>query len=170
MTAPNRTPDDDPAASTLGDAERELTRFLRRFRAASHTLAETVHPELDAAGYAVMVNLLELLTERPDGVRASDLATALHLHKSTTSRNISELEKLGLLRRVPDPRDARARLVQFTESGERSLRSVRAARRRKLSESLARWPEHDVEDLARLLRRLGDDLTLVSAAADPDEI
>lgn len=170
MTAPNGPSDDDPTTSTLRDAERELTRFLRRFRAASHTLAENVHPELDTAGYALLVNLFELLSDRPEGVRASDLATVLHLHKSTTSRNIRELESLGLVRRVPDHSDARARLVQFTETGEQSLRSVRAARRRKLSESLARWPEHDVEDLARLLRRLGDDLTLVSAAEASDEI
>lgn len=162
MTPPNGTPDDDQTASTLADAERELTRFLRRFRAASQTLAETVHPELEAGGYGLLVNLFELLTERPDGVRASDLATVLHQHKSTTSRSIGELEKLGLLQRVPDPSDARARLVQFTDTGEHSLRTVRAARRRKLSESLSRWPQDDVEDLARLLRRLGDDLTVVS--------
>ena len=161
MTAEQPPSQHPPGPEALNDAEREITRFLRRFRAASQSFAEIVHPDLDPAGYGVLVNLFELSASQPDGVRASDLGAVLGLHKSTTSRNLTELERMGLLRRVPDPSDARARLVQFTEQGEQSLRSVRAARRQKLAESLSRWPEEDVEDLARLLRRLGEDMALI---------
>lgn len=164
MTAEQPSSEHPPGPVALNDAEREITRFLRRFRAASQSFAEIVHPDLDPAGYGVLVNLFELSAGRPDGVRASDLGSALQLHKSTTSRNLTELERMRLIRRVPDPSDARARLVQLTEDGERSLTSVRAARRHKLAESLSRWPEEDVEDLARLLRRLGDDMPV----AKPD--
>ncbi|GAA2105213.1 hypothetical protein GCM10009841_23770 [Microlunatus panaciterrae] len=147
-----------PGQSALATAEREITRFLRRSRMASQQLAASVHPDLDPAGYGILVNLFELSATMPHGVRASDLGAAQGLHKSTTSRNIADLEALGLIRRVPDPSDARARLVQFTPSGEHSLRQIRAARRLKLSQSLSRWPAEDVENLSRLLRRLGDDL------------
>lgn len=164
MTAEQPPSERHPGPGALNDAEREITRFLRRFRTASQSFAEIVHPDLDPAGYGVLVNLIELAATRPDGVRASDLGVALRLHKSTTSRNLTELERMGLIRRVPDPTDARARLVQLTEEGEESLTSVRAARRHKLAESLSRWPEQDVHDLARLLRRLGDDMPV----AKPD--
>ena len=86
----------------------------------------------------------------PEGVRAADVGSALGLHKSTTSRNIGELERLGLIERVPDLSDARARLLQLTPSGPGVTRS-RDGRRGRVAERLSRWPQQDVRDLARLL-------------------
>lgn len=37
------------------------------------------------------------------GVRAVDLTAALARHRSTTSRALGDLERLGLLARLPDP-------------------------------------------------------------------
>lgn len=156
----HRTPVPTPAAPAgLDDMEREITRFLRRARTASQAMAAEVHPDLDAAGYSVLGCVLELTDCMPEGVRAADVGTALGLHKSTTSRNVSELERLGLLERVPDPSDARARLLQLTPSGRASVTRSRDGRRARVAVRLSRWPQQDVRDLARLLRQLNDDLS-----------
>ncbi len=93
----------DASADAGAAVERELTRFLRRARASSARLAGEVHPDLDAAGYAVLANVLELGESRPAGVRAAELAEAVGLHKSTMSRNITVLETLVCWSACPTP-------------------------------------------------------------------
>ena len=159
MTSSRTSPPPPAPPASLGDVEREITRFLRRARTASTAMATEVHPDLDAAGYSVLGCVLELSSTMPEGVRAADVGSALGLHKSTTSRNIGELERLGLIERVPDLSDARARLLRLTPSGYESVTRSRAGRRGRVAEKLSRWPQHDVRELARLLGRLNDDLS-----------
>ena len=112
MTSSRTSPPPPAPPASLGDVEHEITRFLRRARTASQAMATEVHPDLDAAGYSVLGCVLELSGTMPEGVRAADVGSALGLHKSTTSRNIGEFERLGLIERVPDLSDARARLLR----------------------------------------------------------
>lgn len=144
--------------SNLHDLERELTRFFRRSRVASTSIAAEVHPDLDVASYTVLVTISDLSGSLPGGVRAIDVAETLGLHKSTMSRNIAVLERLGLVAREPSVEDARARILTITEPGRRSLDAAVTARRRRVSTTLSRWSEADVRDLARLLEQLNDDL------------
>jgi DNA-binding MarR family transcriptional regulator len=144
--------------STLHDLERELTRFWRRSRVASTSIAAEVHPDLDVASYTVLVTISDLSGSLPGGVRAIDVAETLGLHKSTMSRNIAVLERLGLVAREPSAEDARARILSITEPGRASLDSAVTARRQRVSTILSRWSSADVRDLARLLGQLNDDL------------
>jgi DNA-binding MarR family transcriptional regulator len=91
-------------------------------------------------------------------VRAIDVADTLGLHKSTMSRNIAVLERLGLVGREPSAEDARARILTITEPGRTSLDAAISARRQRVSSILGRWSESDVRDLGRLLGQLNDDL------------
>jgi DNA-binding MarR family transcriptional regulator len=140
------------------DLERELTRFLRRSRVTSAAIAAAVHPDLDVGSYTVLVTLSDLAASMPAGVRASDVAEALRLHKSTLSRIIAVLERLGLVERETSEQDARALNLSLTPSGRASLEAAISARRGRVSEALSRWPRQDVDDLARLLSHLNDDL------------
>jgi DNA-binding MarR family transcriptional regulator len=144
--------------SINADLERELTRFLRRSRVTSAAIAADVHPDLDVASYTVLVTVSDLSRSKPDGVRASDVAEALRLHKSTMSRTLTMLERLGLVERRTSEQDARARDVTLTSSGRASLDAAITARRQRVAEALSRWPVDDVRELARLLATLNDDL------------
>lgn len=144
--------------SDLHDLERELTRFWRRSRVSSSSIAAEVHPDLDVASYTVLVTISDLERSIPGGVRAIDVADTLGLHKSTMSRNIAVLEGLGLVTREPSPEDARARILTITEPGRGSLDAAISARRARVSSILGRWSAGDVRDLARLLGQLNDDL------------
>jgi DNA-binding MarR family transcriptional regulator len=144
--------------SDLHDLERELTRFWRRSRVSSTSIAAEVHPDLDVASYTVLVTISDLERSLPGGVRAIDVADTLGLHKSTMSRNIAVLERLGLVTREPSLEDARARILTITAPGRGSLDAAISARRARVSSILGRWSANDVRDLARLLGQLNDDL------------
>ena len=143
----------------LADIEQELSALFRRSRSASLRLARRVHPDMDAAGYA-LISQIELGTSSGRaGVRASDVALALGLDKSTVSRGITQLENLGLIERVGDPDDGRARLLRLTASGADSFDAMRAQRQTEFRAILDRWNPTDLADLGRLLARLNADLT-----------
>lgn len=142
-------------APALGDLELELTRLARRSRSNQARIAAEVHPELDVAGYAVLVTVRELAA-REGAVRASEVGEALGLHKSTMSRNLAGLERLGLVERTPDPEDARARGIAMTDAGAESLSRTFEGRRAVLRDHLDSWPQEDIADLAGLLRRYND--------------
>ena len=141
--------------SDLGELEVELSRLLRRARSAQQRTAADVHPDLDSAGYVVLVAVRDLAATG-GGARGSDISDVLGLHKSTTSRNLTTLEELGLIERIPDPVDARARQVRLTTPGAEALERSMSGRRERLRARLANWDAQDVSELARLLRLLND--------------
>ena len=150
---------DRPTADSRAVVERELTRLLRRARASSARIAADVHPDLDAAAYAVLVAIVDLAAASTAGVHAALLAETVGLHKSTMSRNLAQLETLGLIERVPDPADARARLLRLTALGEESVERSRRGRRERLAAQLDAWSDADVRRLGTLLGRLNDSLS-----------
>jgi DNA-binding MarR family transcriptional regulator len=55
------------------------------------------------------------------GSRLSQLAQASQLSKQTVGSIVDQLERAGYVRRVPDPDDARARLVVVAERGMEAI-------------------------------------------------
>ncbi len=55
------------------------------------------------------------------GTRVTDLAERLGVTKQAVSQLVDDLEALGVVERVPDPDDARARRVTFTALGRAGL-------------------------------------------------
>jgi DNA-binding MarR family transcriptional regulator len=54
----------------------------------------------------------------PTGTRLSDLAAQAQVTKATAGFLVDQLERAGLVTRVPDPDDGRARLVTITDKGQ----------------------------------------------------
>jgi DNA-binding MarR family transcriptional regulator len=75
------------------------------------------------------------------------------------SRNIADLERLGLVERVPDPTDARARLLRLTAAGSEAVRRSRAGRRRRLAAQMDGWSAADLKQLGTLLQRFNDQVS-----------
>ncbi len=139
--------------------EHELTRLARRIRAALSAYAPVVHPRLDVAGYTLLLAIVDAERDgtTPD-VRVAALADRLRLHKSTLSRGLARLERLGLVQRVADPQDRRARLVRLSPDGADRVARVRAERLAGLAQVLGGWPVADLVALADLLQRLNTTL------------
>ena len=56
-----------------------------------------------------------------EGTRLTEIARRLGVTKQAAGQVIDELEELGVVERVADPQDARAKLVRFTKKGQAGL-------------------------------------------------
>jgi DNA-binding MarR family transcriptional regulator len=56
-----------------------------------------------------------------DGTRATVLAQRMGISKQAVGQLLDDLEAMGMVERVPDPTDARARLVRFTDQGRAGI-------------------------------------------------
>ncbi|MFJ4677004.1 MULTISPECIES: MarR family winged helix-turn-helix transcriptional regulator [Kitasatospora] len=137
-------PDRDAALETI---QRELTAFARRAR---HKAAQ-LHPELSLVTYS----MLDLVKER-GSCRAADLASHFMLDKSTVSRQVGALERLGLLGRQADPDDQRGQLLHLTAAGEQLLAEAYEQRRRAFTERFTSWGDEDLDRFAAYLVRYGE--------------
>jgi len=143
--------EDAPTPGPLGDLEAVLADLWQRSRATARDLAHGLHPRLDPTAYPLLAVL-----GHAEAMRPSELSEALLLDRSTVTRQVDAAERLGLVTRVPDPRDARARLVALTPGARERLERLRRARLDRWHASLAQWPTQEVEQLTRLLERLRD--------------
>lgn len=130
--------------TSLDTIERELTAFARRARAA----AARLHPELPLVSYTLLAHI-----DDQQGCRATDLAAHYLLDKSTVSRQVGALEKLGLVERRPDPDDHRVQVLHPTEKGTLLLASTQASRQAAYEERLKDWSSDDLARFAAYLLR-----------------
>lgn len=90
----------------------------------------------------------------PTGTRVTELAEQSQITKQTAGFLVEQLERAGYVRRVPDPTDARARLVQIAPRGEAAVAIARTVE----AEVEAEWTRHlgkqGVSQLRRALTRL----------------
>ncbi|MFE6036358.1 MarR family winged helix-turn-helix transcriptional regulator [Streptomyces sp. NPDC056452] len=129
---------------SLDVIQRELTAFARRARSA----AARLHPELPLVSYTLLAHI-----DHRHGCRATDLAAHYMLDKSTVSRQVAALEKLGLVERHPDPDDHRIQVLHPTATGTQALASTQASRRAAYRERLSEWTANDLAQFAEYLLR-----------------
>lgn len=96
----------------------------------------------------------------PDGTRVTELAEQARVTKQTAAFLVDQLERAGYVRRMPDPRDARARLVTIAERGEAAVAVAREAE----AQVEAEWTRHLGRQTATQLRRA---LTRLREITDP---
>jgi DNA-binding MarR family transcriptional regulator len=96
----------------------------------------------------------------PDGTRVTELAEQAKITKQTTGFLVDHLEQAGYVRRVPDPADARARLVQIAERGQAAVAVARAAE----ADVEGQWARHLGKQATSQLRRA---LTSLREVTDP---
>ena len=89
--------------------------------------------------------------------RPGSLADALGVAPRSVTSKVDLAEADGLVRRLPDPTDRRATLIELTPAGHALLRESAHMRHEHLAARLARLPASDQADLLRLLRVVGAD-------------
>ncbi|MFC6010218.1 MarR family winged helix-turn-helix transcriptional regulator [Nocardia lasii] len=134
----------DARTLAVDTIQRELTAFSRRARGR----AAELHPELSLVAYSI----LDLILDR-DGCLATDLAEQFLLDKSTVSRQVSALEKLGYLEREVDPDNRRNHILRATPTGRAVARAAESRRREAFRSRFADWSDADVEAMAGYLVR-----------------
>lgn len=113
---------------------------------------------LERSAYPLLNQILALQTGR-----LSDIAAGLKVAVPTVSRQVRQLEELGLVARTQDPIDGRAVLLEVTDAGLAALQRMMEEWRRTVAEILEPWPEKDREILGELLERFALELLALRA-------
>lgn len=84
--------------------ERAIERIRLRTDAPVRVTHTTVLPHVDL-----------------EGTRLTELARRLGVTKQAAGQLVDELEEMGFLERVADPKDARAKLVRYSKKGQAAM-------------------------------------------------
>lgn len=144
----------DALAVRIGLSWRELRRGaatgpLREFLYSTQGIGVDLDGDQIELG---QVDTLDLLVQR-DAWRMSELADALRVEPSTTTRAVQRLERAGLASRRPTADDGRGVVVEITPAG-RTVHAAVSARRAELFDHLLRsFDPHELPALAEMLER-----------------
>ncbi|WP_420792187.1 MarR family winged helix-turn-helix transcriptional regulator [Arthrobacter agilis] len=149
--------------TVLEGVERNLSELLHRYEAlhAAHAAHDRGRESpqdggVVAASWDVGVlaySLLRVLHDR-GSTRPSDAVLVLDFERTAVSRCATRLERQGLITRIPDPKDARARLLCLTPRGRSIVLRVRTEKTHVLNLALATSTGPDIRELTRFLNRL----------------
>lgn len=109
---------------------------------------------LHGLSFADFTLLLQLCRAAGSRMRRVDLAEALGLTPSAVTRSLIPLEKIGLVSRQPDPRDARVGYAMLTKTGRRVLDEALDSAELISRETIAGGAVTDVRSVAKALARL----------------
>jgi DNA-binding MarR family transcriptional regulator len=145
------TQDPEAAADLAGD-----DALSEAFWAVARQLRERSQETL-APWDITPAHLRALRTLRRHGtMRLSELSNHLHIAPRSTTEVVDALEARDLVRRLADPGDRRATLVEVTERGTDVLAAIRDTRGTEAGRVFGRLSLPDRAELARLLALLRD--------------
>ncbi len=107
----------------------------------------------------VLRTLSNLIAKGP--MRIGDLAHAEHITQPTMTGVIQRLEAQGLVGRMDDPKDGRARLVLITPQGRTEMQEFRQLASARVSPAMAQLTEAERDTLweaTKILRRVTREL------------
>jgi DNA-binding MarR family transcriptional regulator len=132
---------------------------MRLIWALDHALQKTSKGMKSALGVTGPQRLALRLIARFPGIPPGDLAQLLHVDPGTLTGILKRLERQGVIRRRPDPRDGRRALLGITEKGHRvdaaAAGTVEAAVQHVIADCLPIKLNHAREVLKALTASLG---------------
>ena len=136
-----------------------LTRILAEWTAPDFLTAVATREgvDLDPGAITMVTILANSGPQRPSRL-AADMVTGA----SNISKILARLITAGLARRIADPTDARAQLVELTAPGHRVAAALVRAGDGLVDELFAGWTEADRKEFTRLLARFGEATTALS--------
>lgn len=140
--------------STRQRIER-LTTAVRDFRriSSSSTFASRWLGGGSDALEGGQYDVLDWLSER-EAWRMGELAAALRVDPSATTRAVPPLEQMGLVERTRDPEDGRAVLLRITDVGRARQERARSHGLQLWGEALEEFTDDELEEFAAFMRRL----------------
>lgn len=108
------------------------------------------------AGGPARVRLLDALAGADRALSITEIGEAIGVDQPRASRLVQQCVEADLVRREPDPTDARRTRVALTDTGRRFIEGMRGQRREQLQGALTDFTPAERADLARLLTKLAD--------------
>ncbi|MDT0476576.1 MarR family transcriptional regulator [Streptomyces sp. DSM 41014] len=161
----------DPAASASDPSDSTALAVLPRLAQLSNAVTRGRLPEraAEAAGLALdrpATGVLMTLHTADRALRIGEIADRMQVVGPHVTRQVQALERRGLVRRVADPHDRRASLIEPTAEGAAAVNRYASALIGWFTDAIGHWSERDRADLGRLLGRFTDDVTARLAALE----
>lgn len=137
------------AKAKVGNLGQLLLRAARIYNEICVGLFQEIEPKFTLAHTRIIPYL-----DIEGGTRPSELARRSGMSKQSMNQLLNELDKMGMITRVPCPDDGRARLVVLTEEGHKSMLKglgVFKELERQITEVL---PEGEIEETKRHLEHI----------------
>ena len=115
---------------------------------------------------ASTLSLLQIVAAAP-GIRPSEIASAQDVHPSQVTRQVRELEGLGLLEVTADSADKRSCQVTLTPAGSGELQSLTEEGLDRFALFVADWEPDEVRMLTSLLQKLEESKAAAAARQRP---
>ena len=138
------------ATTTRGArVEAQLGRLLlRSTRTYLYDQLVTGVDGVDATTYPVLSGLARI-----GPTTATELAAAIGLDRTATTRYASRLQAAGLLYRVSDDQDRRAIRLELTPAGREAITTMRRTLSQLFDDMLSTWTRNEAEQFATSLER-----------------
>jgi DNA-binding MarR family transcriptional regulator len=111
---------------------------------------------------ASTLSLLQVIADH-ERIRPSEIADLQQVHPSLVTRQVRELEDLGLVNVSPDPADGRSYLVTLTPAGSEELSRLVQFGLKRFALFVKDWEPEQVRTLTELLEQLRTSMAAVSA-------
>jgi DNA-binding MarR family transcriptional regulator len=115
---------------------------------------------------ASTLSLLQIVAATP-GIRPSEIASAQDVHPSQITRQVRELESLGLVQVTADTADKRSCQVTLTSAGSGELQSLTEEGLDRFALFVTDWEPEEVRMLTSLLQKLEESKAAVAARQRP---
>jgi DNA-binding MarR family transcriptional regulator len=112
------------------------------------------------------LSLLQVVAAAP-GIRPSEIASAQDVHPSQVTRQVRELESLGLVQVTADMADKRSCRVTLTPAGSGELKSLTEEGLDRFALFVADWKPEEVRMLTSLLQKLEESKAAAAARQRP---
>lgn len=167
MTTNPADPPDDTRQRAVRDLEEAFSELMGEFRRVYAQAASTAAPGMLPGTFKTLV-----VISRQGPITQSCLVERLAADKGLISRQVSELEGLGMIARTADPADGRVRLIEITDHGRERLDNALEPYQSMLLGALHGWPLPSIERLTTLIHALASGIVPhaddVFEAAKPD--
>jgi len=174
MDGTSRARASSDAAENGGGEELDLMVLLPRLAQLGTAInrGDLVERAMEQSGSGLdrpAMNVLMQLRMADGPLRVGEIAQRMQVVGPHVTRQVNELERRRLVRRVVDPDDQRARLIEATPEGSASADRYLEAIFGYFNQALADWSAEDRRALGRLLGRFTDDLVAHLAALDAQD-
>lgn len=143
-----------PATDTDADLGLEFCLRLSRAHATLIRRLDNALSNLHGLSFGDFMILYYLGRAPNQRLRRVDLAERLSVTASGVTRSLLPLEKLGMVSRQPDPRDARIGYASLTDSGQQLLNFALVTLEPVAREALQTVSAKQLDTLASLLGKL----------------
>ncbi len=148
-------PDDQPSNSKRIEREAlvralggQLNALLSASRALMSEASTTFHPELPPAAFHIAHWLYSF-----GAAKVSQVAEAVAMDRSATSRLTSRLINLKLIEAQPDTADGRSIVLDLTDFGRQSIDKAITHKGNIFRQKIENWDDADLESFYKLLER-----------------